>query len=198
MKSRVLLFSLLIVMIAMFSGCVAKQKMALDYKAQKTEGAVESRPKVNVTVNDERSYIKSGEKPASYIGTYRGGFGNPFNVNTKDNIALSELLHDDLIEELNTLGFIKEGGDKTLIVDILEWKFDAYQNASFNYLLNVKVVDNAKTTLVKSDVVGKDIYIKGTFMGGGKGGVERDMPKLYSDVIRQIVRDNKDVFKALQ
>lgn len=198
MKSRVLLFSLLIVMIAMFSGCVAKQKVALDYKAQKTEGAVESRPKVNVTVNDERSYIKSGEKPASYIGTYRGGFGNPFNVNTKDNIALSELLHDDLIEELNTLGFIKEGGDKTLIVDILEWKFDAYQNASFNYLLNVKVVDNAKTTLVKSDVVGKDIYIKGTFMGGGKGGVERDMPKFYSDVIRQIVRDNKDVFKALQ
>jgi len=182
----------------MFSGCVAKQKVALDYQAQKAEGAAESHPKVNVTVNDERPYIKNGEKPASYIGTYRGGFGNPWNVNTKDNIALSELLHDDLMEELNALGFIKEGGDKTLIVDILEWKFDAFQNASFNYVLNVKVADNTKTTLVNSDVVGKDIYIKGTFMGGGKAGVERDMPKLYSDVIRQIVRDNKDVFKALQ
>ena len=78
------------------------------------------------------------------------------------------------------------------------WKFDAYQNATFDYILNVKVVDSAKKTVAQSDVVGKGIFIKGTFMGGGKAGVERDMPKLYSDVIKQIVRENKDVLEALK
>jgi hypothetical protein len=198
MAKRLLPFSLLIAMIFAFSGCVVKQKVALDYKAQQRSATEQSYPKVNVIVNDERPYIKSGEKPGSYIGTYRGGFGNPFNVNTEGGVALSQLLQDDLLEELKALGFIEEGGDKTLVVDILEWKFDAFQNASFNYLLNVKVVDSAKTAVAQSDVVGKDIYIKGTFMGGGKAGVERDMPKLYSDIIKQIVRENKDILQALK
>jgi hypothetical protein len=197
MNNSVVQFVGLIAMIFLFSGCVVKQKVALDYKAQKPQTMAESYLKVSVTVNDERPYIKSGEKPESYIGTYRGGFGNPWNVNTVDYVALSKLVHDDLVEELNALGFIKEGGDKTLVVDILEWKFDAYQNASFNYQLNVKVVDNAKTIIAESDVVGKDIFIKGT-LSGGKGGVERDMPKLYSDAIKQIVRENKDILSALQ
>ncbi len=198
MKHKSVLFSLLIVVISVFSGCAVKQKVALEYEAPKASATAQSYPEVNVVVNDERPYIISGEKPASYIGTYRGGFGNPFNVNTKDLVALSQLLHDDLLEELNAMGFVKKNGGKTLVVDILAWKFDAYQNASFNYTLHVKVVGNDKKTIASSNVLGTDIYIKGTFMEGGKGGVERDMPKLYSDVIRQTVRENKEILEALR
>lgn len=198
MKQKFLLFSLLIAVISILSGCAVKQKVALEYEAQKPSGVSESYPAVSTAVNDVRAYVVSGEKPGSYIGTYRGGFGNPFNVNTKGNVALSQLLENDLNEELKALGFVGANGDKTLVVDISEWKFDAYQNAKFDYMLHVKVVDSAKTTVAQSDVVGKGIFIQGTFMGGGKAGVERDMPKLYSDVIKQIVRENKDILEALK
>jgi len=198
MKKRVFRGLFLAAVIGLFSGCVVHQKVPLEYEAQKSDGSVQHYPKVGVVVNDIRSYVLDGEKPPTYIGTYRGGFGNPFNVNTEGDVPLAELLKNDLQKELTSLGFTQEGGNKTLVVDIMDWKFDAYQNAKFNYMIRVKVADDSKSTLATSEVVGKDIYIEGTFMGGGKAGVERDMPKLYSDIIKKIVRDNSDILGALK
>ncbi len=198
MIKKSFLFSVLLALSFIATGCAVKQKVALEYKAEPASAVAESYPKVTVVVNDERPYIKSKEKPVSYIGTYRGGFGNPFNVNTKDHVALSQLLRGDLENDLSALGFIGDNGDKTLVVDILKWKFDAYQNATFDYLLSVEVLDDTRKVLAKNDVVGDKIYIKGSFWSGGKGGVERDMPKLYSDVIKKIVRGNTDVLNALK
>ena len=198
MIKKTFLFSLLLGLSFVATGCAVKQKVALEYQTETTAAAAQAYPKVNVVVNDERPYIKDGEKPASYIGTYRGGFGNPFNVNTKDHVALSTLVLGDLEKDLSALGFIGENGDKTLVVDIMKWKFDAYQNATFDYLLNVQVLDSTKNVLAKNDVVGDKIFIKGSFWTGGKGGVERDMPQLYSNIIKNIVRENSDVLTALK
>jgi len=198
MKKRIINGFFLAAVIGLFSGCVMHQKVPLEYEAQKSGATAQNYPKVDVVVNDIRSYVQDGEKPPSYIGTYRGGFGNPFNVNTEGDVPLADLLKKDLMSELTSLGFTQEGGSKTLIVDIMDWKFDAFQNAKFNYMLRVRVADDSKSTLATSEVVGKDIYIEGTFMGGGKAGVERDMPKLYSDIIKKIVRDNSDILGALK
>ena len=179
-----------------FTGCVDKQKVAMGYEAPAAVAA--AYPDVAVTVNDKRPYIVDGEKPASYIGTYRGGFGNPFNVNTDGNVPFANVMKEDIAKELAALGFGKPGGTKQLVVDIHQWKFDAYQNASFNYNLGVKVVDAANANLAESSVEGRDIYIKGTVWGGGKAGVERDMPKLYNEAIRKIVRNNPAILEALK
>jgi hypothetical protein len=196
MKKNLVLLSAMIVASLSFTGCVVKQKVAMGYDAPTAASA--TYPSVDVTVTDKRPYIVDGEKPASYIGTYRGGFGNPFNVNTADNVPFADLLKDDIAKELAALGFGKPNGTKKLLVDIRQWKFDAYQNAKFNYILDVKVIDATDANLAESSVEGKDIYIQGTVWGGGKAGVERDMPKLYNEAIQKIVRKNADILNALK
>jgi len=42
------------------------------------------------------------------------------------------------------------------------------------------------------------IGITGTFWEGAKGGFERDMPKLYPQIIQRLVRENADVSAALR
>jgi hypothetical protein len=46
--------------------------------------------------------------------------------------------------------------------------------------------------------VSDKIGITGTFWEGAKGGFEREMPKIYPQIIRKIARDNDPVNAALQ
>ena len=196
MKKVVFLLSI-IVMSMMFSGCAVNQKVGLTYDARAVVQSTESYPKVNISVNDKRTYVLDGNKKGSFIGFYRAGFGIPYDVNTDRYVPLAQLIEDDLNKELSILGFVGKDGSKLLVVDILAWKFDAYQTAQFDYTLEVKVLDAAKRE-IKSSKIGDNITIKGTVWGGGKGGIERDMPKLYIAIIKKIVRENRDIFEALK
>jgi len=189
---------LVVLLLIGFAGCAVKQKVELSYIAPESSPILDRYPKVNIIVNDKRPYVLSGEKPASYIGTYRGGFGNPFNVNTKDLVALSLLIQNDLTEELVALGFNQEKySAKTVVVDILVWKFDAYQNAYFNYEFNIDLLDVEKTILVHTHVK-NNVKIEGTAFGGGKAGVERDMPIIYSKIIQRLLRKNATLMDVLR
>lgn len=188
--------SLLIFCFLLTAGCTVQPKVALEYRPPPATDTP-NRPAVAINVEDERPCVTSGEKPAAYVGTFRWGSGNPFNVIIKKDVTLAQLLHDDLVEELKTLGFMQPHGNKQLRVTVKRWEFDAYQNAGFNYALNVKVLGETQTLLAESEVT-DSIFIRGTFWGGGKAGVARDMPKLYAEVIRKIVRENPKILRALQ
>ena len=196
MKKILLLLPIMVIGIV-FSGCAVKQKVGLTYNAQAVLQSTESHPKVSVSVNDKRTYVLDGNKKGSFIGYYRSGVGIPYAVNTQNNIPLATLLEGDLNKELSALGFVGKDGSKSLEVDIVAWKFDAYQTAQFDYTLDVKVLDAAKKEIAISKI-SDNITIPGTFWAGGKGGVERDMPKLYIAIIKKLVRENAEIFKALK
>jgi hypothetical protein len=120
------------------SGCVAGQTLNYDYTpttaVDKASGAV------SVVVRDERTYVKDGNKGADYVGHYRAGFGNTWDVTTKGGTAFADVLARDIREEVESLGFTTGKGARTLQVDMKEWNMDTYVNAKFWYELIVAVV----------------------------------------------------------
>lgn len=181
------------------AGCVAGQSLGTDYEAQPAAVATGG-SSVLLTVIEDRPYVKSGDKAPYYVGRYRAGFGNPWDVSTQDNVPLVDVLRGDIAEELVALGHpVKDSApaDRQMAVSIRDWNFDGYQNGEFWYdlLVTVRAADGA--VLVNS-VVKDKVGITGTLWEGAKGGFERDMPKLYPQVIRKLVRENAEVSAALK
>jgi len=182
----------------LLAGCVAGQSLQADYEAPAAAVAADG-PSVLLTVTDDRPYVKDGDKAPYYIGKYRAGFGNPWDVTTDNNEPLADILRRDLGEELTALGHpLKDTApaDREMAVSIRDWNFDGYQNGQFWYetIIVVKAADG--TVLATSSVKDKS-GITGTFWEGAKGGFERDYPKLYAQAIQKMVRENDAVAAAL-
>ena len=181
----------------LLGGCVVGQSVSPTYDVGPA-GAATGAP-VTLTVHDERPYVKSGEKPAYFIGQYRGGFGNPWNVSTEGDQPIAVLLQRDLAKELQSLGHpvvAQSAGVRVLDVAIVEYQFDGYQNAKFWYLFNVRVIGPDGKVIAES-VVQDNQVIQGTLWEGAKGGIEKKMPELYAGAIRKLVRDNPTISAAL-
>ncbi|MEC5385133.1 hypothetical protein VVD49_05320 [Uliginosibacterium sp. H3] len=185
--------------VVLLSGCVVGQQINMEYKPA-PKAIAENGSKVKALVTDERAEVKSGKKEQWFIGTYRGSFGNTFDVSNYEKRPLVEQISQDLKEELKSLGFTEATGvqgQKTLGVQIREWSFDGYANGEFWYSLHVSVIDQAGKSLYDKNLTDRKT-VTGTVMGAAKGGFERDMPGLYNSMIHTIVRNNKELLDALK
>jgi hypothetical protein len=178
------------------SGCVVGQKIRLDSTPQ-TTGTVGSGHHVSVTVEDQREAVLSGEHKPWRIGQYRAALGVPWPVNTEGNRPLADQIKADLEEDLASLGFVLGPGGSQLEVLITQWEFTGYQNGSFTYSLLVNVL-GAGGGMLRSDRLVRVIEIKGTLVMGARGGFERDMPRIYTEVIGSMARNNPAVLGALR
>ena len=185
---------LLLISIPMY-GCVAGQSVAIDYSAEPMTIAPGDAGAVRVTVADKRPFVLSGDKPAYYVGKYRAGFGNPWDVTTEDRKPLAELIEADVVEELRALGFSTEGPGKMLAVTVNDWNFDGWQNGRLWYDISM-VLSSSDGVELYSGTVKDEVGITGT-LSGIKGGVERDIPIIYSNAIRKMVRENDELLGAL-
>ena len=176
-------------------GCVAGQSVTIDYSAEAMAVAPADAGAVRVTVADKRPFVLSGDKPAYFVGKYRAGFGNPWDVTTEDRKPLAELMQADVVEELQALGFGTDGAGKTLAVTINDWNFDGWQNGRLWYDIAIMLSSSDGTELY-SGAVKEEVGITGT-LSGIKGGVERDIPVIYSNAIKKIVRENSELLSAL-
>jgi hypothetical protein len=189
--------AIVVSVVFVLSGCVVGQKIEMDYSATPT--AVTEANSVSISVVDARPYVVNGDKEPSFIGKYRAGFGNPWDVTTENNVPLAELLAGDIEEAVRSLGFGTQptDSDRSLTVQILDWNFDAYVDGRFWYELDVEVTgsDNAVITSLKV----KDAkHIDGSFWTGAKSAFEEQMPGFYKEVVSAIVTDNQEVQQALR
>lgn len=197
MKIKKIGIPLILICAGFLPGCVAKQSVPYFYNppaydTQKINGGVES------SVQDERTFILNKDKDPSYIGHFRAGFGNTWDVKTKGHVALAEQFQSDLEKELEALGAEKgaTGSKKKLVLSILDYNFDAYLNVRFWYKFKVAVFD-AGGNLLAQDVLEKEQVIKGSFWWGPAGATKREMPALHAQIVRSLVRDNEKILKAL-
>ena len=187
---------------AALSGCVAGQSLQTTYEspvASAPTAEAKSANSVMITVTDDRSFVKNGEKPPYYLGKYRAGFGNPWDVKTENEEPLASIVARDLATDLAALDHeVKTAApaDRHLAVSIKDWNFDGYQNGRLWYDLQISVSD-AGGAILATSVVQEAAYIKGSFWMGARGGFEREFPKLYPEIIRKIVRDNAQISAAL-
>ena len=176
-------------------GCVAGQSVAISYDPESLAVAPADSTPIMVTVIDKRPFVVSGSKPPYFIGKYRAGFGNPWDVTTEERTPLADLMAADISEDLEALGFSIAGGGRTLRIAIKDWNFDGWQNGHLWYDIAIGLSD-ADGNELYSGSVEDDVGITGT-LSGIKGGVERDIPIIYRNAIRKIIRDNSELISAL-
>lgn len=178
-------------------GCVAGQHVKLNHIPSSV--AQETRIAINIEVKDQRDAVVKGHWGRDRIGAYRAGFGNKWDVTTFKNRALADLIKEDLSEDARSLGYqVVENGQeqKWLRVAITTWDFDGYIDTRFWYAFTIEVLNHAGEVLAKDAIEGEKI-MHGNAMTGAKSGVQRDLPKIYSGLIEDLLRNNIKIRKSI-
>jgi uncharacterized lipoprotein YajG len=183
---------------ALLTGCVAGQHIKLHYEPAPQASSSGAGAPFVLVVKDQREYVTSGNKTPWYIGHYRAGFGNTWDVVNFNQVPLADQMKSDLHRDLLSLGFVEgaSGSAKTVTVTITEWNFDAAINGRLWYDVQVSVAAADGHVLATSQVKDEKV-IKGSVMMGAKGAMEDEIPTYYAEVIRKLVRENPTTLGAL-
>lgn len=170
-------------LLLLLTGCVAGQNIRLGNIAPVVPKEKQHLT-VAVTVTDLREYVLSGTKNPSYIGHYRAGFGNTWDVTTERRQPLAQLLRQDLATELSGRGYdvAAANAQRQLRVDIVEWNFDAYMNGRFWYTLMVEVLDENERVLARERLE-ENRTIAGSVWVGAKSAFEKALPIIYREAV---------------
>ncbi len=131
--------------------------------------------KLNVGVQDRRLYVVSKQKPANFVGLSRGGFGNPFDVNTASGKPLADDFSKSIqtalaaqgvkasavslplgIDEGEAIKRLAAAGDKAVLIVLNEWKSDTFTHTTLTYDVQALVVDGSGKVLSSKKITGTD------------------------------------------
>lgn len=93
----------LIVATCMIGGCGSSYR--INYSNIKADLNYSGSRSVSVGVLDKRPYILSGENDPKYVGTMRGGYGNPFDLWTTSDLRLADEMAANIADSLRNKGF---------------------------------------------------------------------------------------------
>ena len=184
---------------AVLSSCASIQQLELTYTPEPQTMAGLASKTFNVVVTDERPLVASGDKQAWYIGRYRAVFGAPSNVANHKKVALAEQMRADLARELASLGLAEapSAPSKRLKVRIYDWDFDAGKNGRVWYDVSISVADSRGQLLASSQAKDEKLT-QGSVIEGAKYAMQEDIPVLYGELIRKLVRDDPKIIEALR
>jgi len=156
----------------------------------------ESKP-IKVLVSDQRSYVINGKEPSDFIGHVRGGVGNPWGYTTQGKIPLAQQIKEDLTEDLAAIGFVNDPSraKNSLNVVINDFNFDGYKDSKFWYEITL-IVENGQNQLLAQQTLKDEQIIIGTLRGAHYA-IQKQLPKLYNQIIRKLVRENPGILQAL-
>ncbi len=191
----------------LLSGCAVGNKY--DYLSQTLDLPVSSGGSVAVAVSDQRPYVLIGEKMPMFVGLQRGGFGNPFDVETLSQRPLAEDFTATIVAALESKGITVEsvmlglsvkdskaiqmlaatGADKALLVSLHEWKSDTMQNVAMIYDVKAQVFDAQGELIAENAAVGRD-NLGGSFMNPPKH-ARTAVPAAYRRILETLLGDPK-------
>jgi len=160
---------------AMLGGCAFGRTYSYSDVPVGLQG-VASAGTVAVGVQDARPYVLSGGKTDHFVGLMRGGFGNPFDVNTQSGGPLAVEIRDAIVRALkarsiaaepvtipssDTVGAAKRRLEQAkarrlVLVTLREWKSDSMVNTDLHYDAMLIVFDEGGSQLATSSVKGMD------------------------------------------
>jgi len=170
---------------------------------------------VAVGVLDERPYILSGENDPRYVGTMRGGYGNPFDLWTESDMQLADEMAATVANSLRDNGFrvlavkaavgkdvskilpaIESAGAERLVVMVVKDWWSNYYPASWGpekteLVMNVelKIMDN------RVQVLGENRLNKTSIPPSGW---PRDtIPGYYQQTMSELF-NNQNILNALK
>jgi hypothetical protein len=205
MKNAVLRSGLLLVLVLFLGGCAVGQK--IPYHDAGLELNASGNILVAVTAQDSRSYVKNGEKDRMYVGNFRGGFGNPFDVSTESGKPLADDMSSVICASLEKKGFtctpvsvepnesqiqitdkLKATNAKSLILlTINEWLSSTYQNTGLTYDMLLTVMDNQGAKLAEKNLKGEE-ELGGSFLNP-PGHAKEAVPEAYKKKLELLLND---------
>jgi hypothetical protein len=218
MLRTTLRFCVVLLPVAVFCGGCLAVGQSFDLASAVLTLAASGAGSIAIAALDKREWIRSGAKMPFFAGTLRGGFGNPFDVTVRGNLALSQVTADVIAKGLKAKGFqtttVKvdpkaddatvlaalkaSGAAKLLLIDIQKWQSDTYMKVGMHYLLAAKVMDATGSVLAEASVTGaqdgKD-DLKGSAMNPA-GYAKKVVPKAFRDQLERLLNADA-VVKAL-
>jgi len=114
---------------------------------------------IAIGVIDQRPYVVNGDNEPTYIGLMRGGFNNPWYMNTASGEPLADDLSKAIVSGYNNAGisaksvylkfnmshqdierdFTSKKGIKKILLKINEWQSDTFRTIAFSYSLAAEV-----------------------------------------------------------
>jgi len=187
---------------------------SINYKGPPVDLTYSGKRPLAVCVLDKRPYILSQEKPPEYVGTIRGGYGNPFNQRTESGDSLAGDFLYTVSESLKSRGFpvttiplhpadtpqtaLKEfsasGTERFLLLTIQEWQNDYYpasfgsENSYILFKATLQVFNRKNQVIGESGISGENHL--------PSGWPKETVPVFYQEKIRQLLNDPK-IAKAL-
>lgn len=199
-------------LLLLLSGCAVGNKY--DYRSSAISLPLKATTHKNVvlSVEDARSYVLDGSKPASFVGLQRGGFGNPFAVTTASGRPLTEDMVVAISRALNMAGFqvfsvagssdtellieaaAKNGATRIIAFDVKEWKSDIFMSVTLHSDIELKIFDGKGELLAQGDMK----FVEG--IGGAQIGAAKNSETVASEFSKRIgyLFNRKEIRAALQ
>ena len=131
---------------------------------------------IAIAVHDTRPYVVSGGKKPAFVGLARGGYGNPFDVNTESGGPLAIEMRDALARALKARGatvmpvavtftdtntavrakLLETRAQRQVLVTLREWKTDTMMSTDLHYDTTIAVFDQSGNQLAHHSLKGKD------------------------------------------
>jgi hypothetical protein len=141
------------------AGCAFGQKIT--YSNAVADVDATGTKTIAVATLDQRPYVLSGKKSPSFVGLSRGGYGNPFDVETQSGAPLADEISESVSRSLMERGFKasfveapasqsrhvaidalrKIKADRLVLISLTEWKSDKFVRTSLIEDVTVKVLD---------------------------------------------------------
>jgi len=165
----------LLALAAVLAGCAFGRTYSYSDTPMSFRG-LSSNGAVTVAVQDERPYVLSGGKSERFVGLMRGGFGNPFDVNTSSGGPLANEIRDAIVRAMKARGIDArpvraQPGDsmvavkhrlespkphRAVLVLLREWKSDTMMSTDLHYDVSLMVFDESGAELASSSIKGMD------------------------------------------
>lgn len=154
---------------------------------------------ISISVNDNRPYVISGEKPANFAGIVRAGFGIPKDVITERGVIFARMFKSDLETDLRNAGYtvLKTGGHRQIEVDVMEHNFDCYTSCRVWHELHVKIKDQSGAVLHEK-VISESQEVDRIPPYNGYAALRGYMPIIYTQMVQSAIRHDPEAMAALQ
>jgi len=156
-------------------GCAFGQKITYSNTTADVDAA--GNETVGVATLDQRPYVLSGNKKPSFVGLSRGGYGNPFDVETPKGAPLADEISESVSRSLAERGFkssvvkvtpsqsrraalealTKTGAARLVLISLKEWKSDKFWRTSLIQDVSVQVMDAGGTELAKANFTSDEV-----------------------------------------
>jgi hypothetical protein len=132
--------------------------------------------RISVATYDQRPYVLQKEKGPHFVGISRGGYGNPFDVGTEDDLPLADAMTRAISNSLQKKGFepvpvfvppsessesirkmlLQSQVDRAILLTLREWKSDTHIDSSLLYDVTLNVLDRTGRVIGEKRVQGRD------------------------------------------